>query len=520
MDKFWKDTMKTVALPDLPSGDPEARVTGEHRTVPAGSAQVVVLVGTQVGRTFVIGEESVVGRQPDCQVQITSEDCSRRHARIRRAGDGLFMLEDLGSRNGTLVNGLPVRQQILRFGDKIQIGGKTLLMFSRYDLLEEELLRLQKMESMAHLAGGVIHDFNNLLGAILANVCFARTLPPSSTTNEELQACLSDIEQATRRAVDLTKQLLGFARRGAKETRLVDLSCLVDEVSKLVSRTFDAAITVETRVEPDLVVSGDPSELHQVLMNLCVNARDAISGRGRISLFAQRVTLSDSDLSGLPYLLPGHYVLAAVKDTGVGMTTETQGHIFEPFFTTKSSGKGLGLGLASAYGIVRKHGGHILVESTLGHGSTFKVFLPTAEAAEEGTPPDLARSMTSGASSHLLLVVDDEEISRAAARSLLEGLGFLVLEARDEVEAIQLFRQHSETVDLVVLDVAMPKIGAAETLRQLRMIVPTVKVLISAAHSDLGRVRALLAQGANGFVIKPYDVDAITQALSDVLPLV
>jgi signal transduction histidine kinase/CheY-like chemotaxis protein len=493
--------------------------TGELPQLGRDRGQLIVLVGNRAGTAFDLGDETLIGRANDVHVNVGAEDASRRHARIRRTPEGVFILEDLGSRNGTLVNGVPVKEQALKLGDKIRIGAKTVLMFTQHDELEDLLLQSQKLESIGQLAGGIAHDFNNLLGAILANVSFLQGLANVDIGERDVVESLADIDVAAHRAADLTAQLLGFARRTSYEKRPVGVNQLVDEVRSLLSRTISKNIHLSVELEPDLTVVGDSSQLHQVLMNLCINARDAMPKGGALTVSAKLCHLSDAEVLTLPFLIPGTYVVVAIKDTGTGMDADTLRRAFEPFFTTKSAGQGTGMGLATAYGIIKNHGGHIQAESQPGRGSMFSVYLPAADAPsttaevkamEQGTTSVHTRRIHTG----LVIVVDDEEIFRNSARRLLEGLGYGVLCAADGPQAIELLRSHHELVELVLLDMVMPMMNGVEVFHELRKIKPTVKVLLNSGHAELQSVRTLLASGAEAFLQKPYGAGALAEALS------
>jgi signal transduction histidine kinase/CheY-like chemotaxis protein len=465
----------------------------------------------------------VIGRQHQAQICLPVEDISRRHLSIRRSAAGRYVLEDLGSRNGTSVNGVPVKNHVLEFGDKIRVGAKTLLMFTPYSQLEDQLLQSQKMESIGQLAGGIAHDFNNILAALLANISFMRGVDQRTTFGAtDVRDCLGEMEAAALRAAELTQQLLGFARRTTHEERPVQISKLLDEAAVLVSRTFPSAVELYLDADPGLTVGGDATQLHQVVINLLINARDAMPAGGRITVNASGVTVSDAEVVRLPFLLPGAYALVAVKDTGTGMDEATRRRVFEPFFTTKPQGKGTGMGLATAYGIVKNHGGHVDVESRPGAGSTFKVYLPLRTAAATTTTAEPALvsaedSSTRNIARGLILVVDDEEIVRQSARRLLEAMGYGVLVAADGVKATEVFEQHHDMIELVLLDMVMPNLGGAETFHKLRAIKPAIKVLLSSGHAEQASVRALIAAGAVGFLPKPYDSTAIGAAIKAAL---
>jgi signal transduction histidine kinase/ActR/RegA family two-component response regulator len=479
-------------------------------------ASLVMIMGDGIGRRYDVREEVVIGRSPDSSIYLKGPDVSRAHARIRRVGERKFQIQDLESRNGTLVNGLPVKTRELAFGDKIQIGNRSILLFTRYNQLEEQLLQAQKMESIGRLAGGVAHDFNNLLGAVMNNVGYLETLGPGrSCADPDVRECLTEIKTAITRAADLTRQLLGFARRGKYEDRPIEISRLVIDVAALVRHTFDRAIEVETETASGLTIQGDLSQLHQVLMNLCLNARDAMPGGGRLVLSATDMVVSQVHAGPLSFLSPGRYVVLTVRDTGHGMDEETCSRAFDPFFTTKPPGKGSGMGLATVYGIVNNHGGHIQAVSRPREGTTFHIYLPAVEIGSEVLETSPAEEAIG--SKPLALVVDDEEVVRRSTRRLLHLLGYHALEARDGREALELFRKHHERIRFVLLDLIMPVMAGPEAFREMTEIDPEIRVLIASGYTDEDQVTELLADGAIGFLPKPFDRTTLETAIKKAL---
>jgi signal transduction histidine kinase/ActR/RegA family two-component response regulator len=479
-------------------------------------ASLVMIMGDGIGRRYDVREEVVIGRSPDASVYLKGADVSRAHARIRRVGEGKFQIQDLESRNGTLVNGLPVEMQDLAFGDKIQIGDRTILLFTRYNQLEEQLLQAQKMESIGRLAGGVAHDFNNLLGAVMNNVGYLETLGPDrSFTEPDVRECLTEIKTAITRAADLTRQLLGFARRGKYEDRPIEISRLVTDVAALARHTFDRAIEVETETASGLTVKGDLSQLHQVLMNLCLNARDAMPAGGRLVLCATDLVVSQVHAGPLSFLSPGRYIVLTVRDTGCGMDEETCSRAFDPFFTTKPPGQGSGMGLATVYGIVNNHGGHIQAVSRPQEGTTFHIYLPAVEIGSEMLETSPAEEAIG--SRPLVLVVDDEEVVRTSTRRLLLHLGYHVLDAKNGQEAVELFKKYRKRIRFVLLDLIMPVMAGADAFRAMTEIEPEVKVLIASGYTDEDQVTKLLAEGAIGFLPKPFDRTTLETAIKKAL---
>ena len=402
----------------------------------------------------------------------------------------------------------------------LDIGGQNLVLALVRDIrerkrLEEQLRQAQKMEAVGTLAGGIAHDFNNLLGGILG---FASLIERDLPADSPLRTPVETIIRAARRGADLTNQLLAFARGGRYEVRPTSLNDGSREVVRLLSRTVDKAIAIEPRLAEDLAaVEGDAGQLHQMFLNLCLNACEAMPSGGLLTIATENVILSAEDAQAELELEPGPYVRLRVTDTGIGMDEETVQHIFEPFFTTKKGRPGRqhsGLGLSVVYGIVRSHGGAIRVHSELGRGSTFEVYLPAIErpAVVAVTP-----TVEATAGTETVLVVDDEDFIRALLRRALEGAGYTVLLAEDGPQALEVYRQHCQDIDLVVLDMGLPRLGGQETFRRLRESDPQVVVLISSGYAEDDRARAVLAAGARGFLAKPYDLQELLRKIRQVL---
>jgi len=505
-DEDWEDSSTITQV--MPPTVSETRMQPALRDT---KALLIVLVGNDAGRTHVVQQKVIIGRTVDADVRVIAEDVSRQHAIVRQMRPGEFYIEDLGSKNGILVNGIAVTKQLLKFGDKIRLGSKSILMFSQYDQLEDQLLQAQRLESIGQLAGGVAHDFNNILGAILANVGFLKGLGPQVTfSDSEVKDCIEDIDMAAQRAVQISRQLLGLSRRDKREDILVDVTDVVHEVLTLLSRTFERTVSIEDEVETGLCVKGDPGQLNQMLMNLCINARDAMLPRGGKLTLRVRGT---NPVCRPNAPAPQRYVEIVVSDNGTGMPEEVRQRIFEPFFTTKGKGKGTGLGLSSVLSITRQHGGDVEVESEDGVGTTFRVYLPLSPERAPSKQFDRVQhtvEMRRG----MILLVDDEEVFRNSTRRLLEGLGYPVKTARDGIEAIQVFDLHKDMIELVLLDLVMPNMDGAETFHALRKIDPSVRVLISSGQTELAGARELLAAGVQGFLQKPYDAGTLGDAIS------
>ncbi len=481
-------------------------------------ARLIVLAGRETGRRYRLSGSLVLGRSDECDVQLDDTRVSRRHASLTRDGDR-WILEDLGSRNGTLVNGERLAgPRALAFGDRVQLSPETVLVFAREDPLEDRLLHLQQMEVIGQLAAGIAHDFNNLLSVIAAGVSHVAALDPSTPLGDaDVRECVDDIRSAAQRAGELTGRLLTIARRdsggiGSSKQR-VDVSALAEEVLALVRRTFDRSIRIESRIDAGLVVVGDYAALHQVLMNLCINARDAMPDGGTIW-----VTAEASRVPGAP-AGPAPPVVITVRDTGEGMDEQTRARVFEPFFTTKARGTGSGLGLATAYEVVTSHGGGIEVESVKGQGATFTVRLPAApEGKRAGLRERGARPMTRDGGAPepgraaRVLVVDDEELVRRSLGRLVRSAGYEVLFAADGRQALAIYTSEHRP-DLVLLDLDMPNLSGAETLAHLKRIDPGARVVLVSGYYDEGRKRHLLARGALEFLPKPVDAVTLREAI-------
>jgi two-component system cell cycle sensor histidine kinase/response regulator CckA len=382
--------------------------------------------------------------------------------------------------------------------------------------LEEQLRRSQKMEALGTLAGGIAHDFNNILGGILGYASFVRA---QMTADDPVRSDVEAIMHSTQRAAALTNQLLTFARGSRPETCAVDLREIVHEVVMLLERTIDKSIMIEPRLDSELVaVEGDPAQLQHMLLNLCLNARDAMLAGGLLTIKARNVTLNEAN--ALPDLEPGDYVRLSVIDTGTGMNAETMAHIFEPFFTTKreqAGSKHSGLGLAMVYSIIRNHDGAVRVESEPGRGSTFHIYLPVS--TRPVTPSELPVEVLAGGT-ETILVVDDEQVIREAARRILCTAGYTVLMAENGVQAIETFRQRHgehEEIDLIILDMIMPEMSGEETFTRLREIAPQVRVLLSSGYSQEGRAEDILKAGVRGFLQKPYTLEDVLHKVRAVL---
>ncbi len=362
--------------------------------------------------------------------------------------------------------------------------------------MEHQLLHTQKLESVGRLAGGVAHDLNNLLTAILGHTELALSEPD---VPEHLRSDLAEVRAVSMRAANLTRQLLAFARKQVVQPRLLRLGDLAANAETLVRRLLseNIAFTIEA-LEGEWAVQADPSQVEQVIMNLALNARDAMPAGGQLTLRTQAAVVDASFVEAHPGFAPGEYVVLEVIDTGTGMPPDVQGHLFEPFFTTKEPGKGTGLGLATAFGIVTQNGGHILVQSQVGEGSTFRVYFPRTAGDVMHVAAAVPALMPRG--TERLLLVEDERAVREVAERTLRALGYVVTTAGDGEEAMGILHAAHGNFALVVTDVRMPKCGGIELAERLHAPWPHLRVIFMSGHSE-----ALLAQGAMraGIVVLP-----------------
>lgn len=380
--------------------------------------------------------------------------------------------------------------------------------------LEEQLRQSQKLEAIGTLAGGIAHDFNNLLTGILG---YSNLLEERAGNEAEVRKAARVIEKAADRGKELTRQLLGFARKGKHQNTPVKIDKTVREVVKLLNHTINKEVEIaELLRSENACVLGDPSQMQQVILNLAVNANDAMPDGGRLILETEVVELDQFFCTLHPGLAPGPYVQLVVSDTGTGIEPEAKERLFEPFFTTKEQGKGTGMGLAMVYGIVKNHGGTIQVYSEEGQGATFKIFLPLVERSgeAEASKPAGARPVPGHGR---ILIVDDEEIIRQMAKDMLGYLGYEVESSPDGEAAVLYYKEHYKEVDLVILDMVMPKMGGKECFRALKEINPDVRAVLSTGFSRDGAAQEILDEGLVDFIQKPYRVGNLSEVIAAAL---
>jgi two-component system cell cycle sensor histidine kinase/response regulator CckA len=382
--------------------------------------------------------------------------------------------------------------------------------------LQEQVIQAQKMEAVGRLAGGVAHDFNNILTAIGG---YTDLLLADLPLDDPRRQDVDEIHKAADRAAALTQQLLAFSRRQVMQPKVIDLNALVSNVERLLRRLLGEDVLLATVLAPDVGrVRADPGQLEQVIVNLAVNSRDAMPAGGRLTIETRNVDLDAAYATEHRTVAPGPYVVLAVSDTGSGMSEAIQSHMFEPFFTTKDMGKGTGLGLATVYGIVKQSGGNIWVYSEVGHGTTIKVYLPRVDAPAEPLAPTapVAREILRG--TETILLVEDEPAVRAVTRQLLARGGYTVLEAHDGQAAIAMIdRGGSPLINLVLTDVVMPGMSGRALADRLATLCPGVRVLFMSGYTDDAIVRHGMLEPGLAYLQKPFRPEALLRKVREVL---
>jgi PAS domain S-box-containing protein len=431
-------------------------------------------------------------------------------------------LEEKGEWHGEL-------QQLCKNGSRIVVSSRATLVrdedgaaesvlvintdITHQKKLEAQFLRAQRLESIGTLASGVAHDLNNILSPILMSAPLLRREIPAALR----ESVIATIDEAARRGTEIVKQVLTFARGIDGQRVLIDPRHLVRDMAQIARKTFPKTIAIDTRFEERIwPVSGDPTQLHQVLLNLAINARDALPNGGSLIFSCENFALDAHYASMLPGATAGSYVLLTVCDTGAGIPHEIVDRIFDPFFTTKEVGKGTGLGLSTVVGIAKSHGGFLNVYSEPGRGTTFKVFLPAAPGSEADAASPAEAEPPHG-HGELILVVDDEASIRLVTESILREFGYEVVTGGDGIEGVALFTQHRSAIKAVLTDVVMPYFDGVALTRALKRIDPAVRIIATSGHADDGRVAALEELGVNAFLPKPYHTAKLLTVLHETL---
>jgi len=379
--------------------------------------------------------------------------------------------------------------------------------------LEQQLLLSQRLEAVGKLSGGIAHDFNNILGVIIG---YSEALQETIGADDPMREAVDEIEKAGQRAAALTQQLLAFSRKQVLEPKILDLNSIVADVEKMLRRLIGADVELEIISDPTIgKVKADRGQIEQVILNLAVNARDAMQQGGRLKIETRNADLDANDSRRKRYVVPGHYVMLQVSDTGMGMSAEVQSHIFEPFYTTKEQGKGTGLGLATVYGVIKQSGGYIWLESEIEKGSTFQVYLPRAEGVEEETARIEPSFKTRG--SGTILVAEDEPSLRKLTCNTLKESGYTVLEAEDGAKAIEIAAQFDKDIHLLLTDIVMRGMNGRELADKMSSGRPRMKVLYMSGYTD----GAVATHGVleSGIVIlrKPFSRKQLQQSVGEML---
>jgi PAS domain S-box-containing protein len=465
------------------------------------------------------GEEELIGMDHWLVYAPEYQELTRQRARARMRGEDVPSRYEvkLRRKDGSTFDG-EIRAKVIRVDGEtgVQVWVRDITELRKAEeekeKLEQNLRRAQKLEAIGTLAGGIAHDFNNLLMVIMGN---ASLLLMEAEEGSLLHERLMAIEKAASSGADLTKQLLGFARGGRYEVKPVDLNELVRSTYAVFGRTRKE-IRVSEIYAPDLwIVDADRGQVEQVLLNLFVNAWQAMPNGGDIYLETKNRIL-DSSYAEHHGVRPGRYVQVTVTDTGVGMDEETKQRIFEPFFTTREMGRGTGLGLAMAYGVIKGHGGIINVYSEVGRGSTFSIYLPASDnqTAETELPyQEVARG------SGTLLLVDDEEMILDVGASLLSSMGYRTITALGGKRAVEIYSRMAGEIDLVILDMVMPDMGGKETFEAIRRINPAAKVLLASGYSMNGLAAEIMNRGCDGFIQKPFSMEELSRRIGLLLSM-
>ncbi len=380
-------------------------------------------------------------------------------------------------------------------------------------VLEDQFRQAQKMEAVGRLAGGVAHDFNNLLMVISG---YAEVMLTKLDLEDPLHEKARSIQQASDRATTLTRQLLAFSRKQLLELKVVDVNAIVADMERLLRPLIGENVELATKLAVDAGhVRADAGQLEQVLMNLVVNAKDAMPNGGKLTVQTQNIVLDEDHRRGQTFIRPGNYVMLSVSDTGMGMDKETQSRIFEPFFTTKEKGKGTGLGLSTVYGIVKQSGGYVMVQSEITRGTTFHIYLPRVEEPAEMHTAPVARAAAGG--TETVLLVEDEESVRQLVRETLSLKGYRVVEAENGEAGLAAAAQHKGKIDLVITDVVMPGMGGRELVKQLAQVRPEAKVLYLSGYTEDAIVSEGTIESGTAFLQKPFTLQNLSRKVREVL---
>ena len=444
---------------------------------------------------------------------------------LRSRQDGIELLETVRQHGMVDRHELEMRQ---RNGDPVYVVARLIGNFTKGDLtdlhvylfndtkrkrLEQQLIQAQKMEGLGTLAGGIAHDFNNILAIILG---YTNKLESSHAKPHEFPVAIKVIKDAVERGAALVQQLLTSARQTEARFSSVDLNALFRELERMLQATFPKTINFHLELQPDLpLITADKSQIHQVLLNLCVNARDAMPSGGTLSLLTS--IMAGAELTEMfTGVTAENYACVRVRDTGIGMSRQVKSHIFEPFFTTKERGKGTGLGLSVVYGVVNSHRGFVQVESEPAAGTSFIIYLPVKHVGAEQLGSDRTGAPRQNIPQTILLV-EDEEMLRELGVSILESEGFRVLPAKDGVEAVALFETHSDEIGLVVCDLGLPRLGGREAFLKMKETRPGVRAIVASGYLEPTIRSEMLKAGVIDTIQKPYDFNDLLAKIRSII---
>ena len=443
------------------------------------------------------------------------------YSRLQKTGEPIRVTDyDAISKTGASI-ALELTASLLRNSSGAPIGFRGVLRDvserkeaeAKNRKLEIQVRQAQKMESIGTLAGGIAHDFNNILMGIQGNASLMGLKTEPGHPNYEK---IKNIEMYVQSGTELTRQLLGFARRGKYHAIATDVNDIINKSATMFGRT-KKEIQIKMDLATDIwTVEVDRGQIEQALLNLYVNAWQAMPHGGDLYLKTENVVLDAEFVNSKPYKVdPGDYIKITVTDTGIGIDMETRERIFEPFFTTKEMGRGTGLGLASVYGVIKNHGGYINVYSEIDQGTTFTIYLPASRKKIEKQIEKTVATLALGTGT--ILLIDDEEMIIKVGKELLQELGYDVLSARSGQEAMELYGKNADKIDLVIMDMIMPGMGGGETFDRLKKINPEIKVLLSSGYSINGQASKILERGCDGFIQKPFNLIQLSDKISQII---
>ena len=443
------------------------------------------------------------------------------YARVKKTGESIRVTDyDSLGKDGREI-ALELTASLLRNTGGVPVGFRGVLWDvserkqaeAEKKKLEAQVQQAQKMESIGTLAGGIAHDFNNILMGIQGN---ASLMALKTDTGHPSYEKIKNIETYVENGTELTRQLLGFARRGKYNAITTDINDVIEKSASMFGRT-KKEIRIQTDLVPEIwTVEVDQGQIEQALLNLYINAWQAMPEGGSLNIKTENIILGEDFISSQPYKVEsGDYIKITVTDSGIGIDKETQTRIFEPFFTTKEMGRGTGLGLASVYGIIKNHGGYINVYSEIGQGTTFTIYLPASAKKIEPVIETAAPTVVTG--NGTILLIDDEKMIIDVGQELLQELGYDVLTARSGQDAIEIYHQEGARIDLVIMDLIMPGMSGSETYDRLKELNNHVKVLLSSGYSINGQAAKILERGCDGFIQKPFNLNQLSEKIQGII---